>query len=888
MIDLDSLVDRFIPRGMTDPHTRVWARFVVVVSLLSAPVWLIFPSIGGLPAWRTTALLVLGCLQLGIPFLLRATRSLYVSIMAFGVLGLTGVTLAAHTVGGFPFHSLMWAMAIPIALAPQRQFRSLLPLWIFAVLVLYVGWYRLVTTGHVSTRAPSTDDVYLQLASVLSWFAVMLLVSHKASAVTYEIAESRDVYQRALLQAQKLNALGKLAGSIENNFNNALMSIDYSLHLLSESLVDTDLAVELDDMHQTVVRSKALSKKLERLGQGDSETIELVEVDVALEALGRSLRRLTGASVLRLELDAPKRRVLCDANQLDQVLVNLVVNARDAMPKGGEIVVSTKVLEGHLVIAVGDSGVGIEPDVLHHIFEPFYTTKGPDSGTGLGLWICRSIASGCGGTLTATSTVGQGTTMTLRLPLADRHSRPIPTRAKVVARPIETVRKPSPHPRSRALDWFVGDIINSRLRLWGVVLVTISLASVPIWWLFAVMQLRTFGPTPNAIILLAGGALSLVVPWLVRITRSPELAAFVFAAIPFSAITAIAVISGGFRVEILIWTTLIPIFGAQQREFRYFTTWWSVAVVAQILVIAVLALTGITSLPALTPEMFIDEQFAILLSLLALLAFGFRAVSRVGEHFARERDDYAATLVKSQDCEMLGTLASSIAHDLNNILTTLEYGIDFIRSEVPATAPAATHLDELQLATAQIQDLSRQLTRFGRTNTETAHAIPDPALSTLVKMLGPIVGSHVKICMHLDSGDTAIRVRSHELDQLIINLALNARDAMPDGGELHISTAVVDSMVEITVRDEGIGIPQPLLARIFEPFFTTSSDRVGLGLWVSREIVREAHGSLAVETTVGQGTTVRLIFPRALARSSESIRRTRFKTNPSTRISLES
>ena len=885
MLDLDSMVDRFIPRGMTDSRTRAWARFVVVVSLLSAPVWAIFPLIGGLPAWSATALLALGGLQLGIPFLLRATRSLYLAIMAFGALALAGVTLAAHVMGGFPFHTLMWAMAIPIALAPQRQFRSLLPLWTFAVLALYLAWYWLVTTGDAPTRAASTEDVYLQVASLLSWFAVMLMVSHKASEVTYELAESRDVYQRAVLQAQKLNALGKLAGSIENNFNNALMSIDYSLHLLSESLVDTDLGVELDDMHQTVVRSKALSKKLERLGQGDSETIELVEVDVAIEALGRTLRRLTGSSVVRLELAAPQRRVLCDAHQLDQVLVNLIVNARDAMPNGGEIVVSTRELEGHLVIAVRDGGVGIAPDVLNHIFEPFYTTKGPDSGTGLGLWICRSIASGCGGTLTATSTVGQGTTMTLRLPLADRHARPIPT--KVVQRPIEPARGPSPHHGSRVLDWFVGDIVNSRLRLWGVVLVMISLASVPVLWLFGVMQLRTFGPTPNAIILLAVGALALVVPWLVRVTRSPERAALVFAAMLFGAITAIAVISGGFRVEILIWTTLIPIFGAQQREFRHFTAWSSVAVVGQILGIAALSLTGITSQPALTPEMFVDEQFAMLLALLALLVFGFHAVSRVGAHFARERDDYAATLVKSRDCEMLGTLASSIAHDLNNILTTLEYGIDFIRSEVPATAPAAAHLDELQLATAQIQDLSRQLTRFGRRNTETTHAVPDAALSTLAKMLGPIVGSHVKIRMELASGDTAIRVRSHELDQLIINLALNARDAMPDGGELHIATAVVDSTVEITVRDEGVGIPPSLLGQIFEPFFTTSSDRVGLGLWVCREIVREAHGTLAVESTVGQGTTIRVVIPRALAPSSASIRRTRFKTNPSTRISLE-
>jgi signal transduction histidine kinase len=716
-------------------------------------------------------------------------------------------------------------------------------------------------------------EIVFETTCLLVWFAAMLLLSRKTASATYELADSRDVYQRAVLQGQKLNALGKLAGSIENNFNNALMSIDYSLHLLSESLVDSQLGPELDDMHQTVVRSKALSKKLERLGHGDAETIELVEVDVAVEALARSLRRLTGSSTLTLSLGAPKSHILCDANQLDQVLVNLVVNSRDAMPAGGEITISTTVSDDRVMIAVRDSGSGIAPDVLDHIFEPFYTTKGPDSGTGLGLWICSSIASGCGGELTAESVVGQGTTMTLRLPLANRNARSATTRAKVTSRPLQLARKTSARTQhSRVVDWFVGDIVNPRLRVWGVVLVMISLASVPIWALFAGLQLDAYGPTPIAITLLAGGALSLVTPLLVRVTRSPELAAFSFAGVLSTAICAIAILSGGFRIEVLIWMTLIPILGAQQREFRYFTRFWSVVVVAQIAVVAILALAGAITLPAMAPEMLANEQLAILLSLLAVLAFGFIAAARVGAHFARERDDYAATLVKSQDFQMLGTIASSIAHDLNNILTTLEFGIEIIREEIAADAPAAAHLDELQLATAQIQDLARQLTRFGRSNTDGANVVPDVALSSLAKMLGPIVGSHVKVSMNLDAGSSTVRVRSCELDQLIINLALNARDAMPDGGELRISSAVVGNAVEITVSDQGIGIPQPLLARVCEPFFTTSDDRVGLGLWVCREIVQEAHGKLVVESSVGRGTTIRLIIPR-VARASDAIRR---------------
>lgn len=885
MIELDSMVDRFIPRAMTDYQTRAWARFIVVVALLSAPVWLMFPLIGtlgiGLPAWSAITLVALGVLQLGVPFLLRATGSLYLAIMAFGTLAFAGIVLSACMLGGFPFHSLVWAMGIPIALAAQRQFRSLVLVWSVAVLALYVVWYALASTG----RAPAGEvwvhtsfEIWLQAASLVCWLGVMLMISQKTSVVTYEITESRDVYQRAVMQAQKLNALGKLAGSIENNFNNALMSIDYSLHLLAESLAGSGLAAELDDMQQTVVRSKALSKKLERLGKGDSETIELVDVDAAIEGLSRTLRRLTGTIAIRFELAAAKANILCDANQLEQVLVNLVVNARDATPADGDIVVATRIDDGHVIVEVRDTGTGIAPDVLSHIFEPFYTTKGPESGTGLGLWICRSIVAGCGGTLAATSTVGRGTTMTIQLPIATADSRPAPARPQAAPRPIAPVARRSqarlPNARwSRALDWFVRDIADSRLRMWGAVVVMISLASVPIWWLFAALQWRTFGATPIALMLASGGVLSLTVPLLVRTTRNAELAAFVYAAIPFGMITAVAIVSGGFRVEVLVWTTLIPILGAQQREFRYFTTCWSIAVFAQIAVVFVLAITEVTTLPPLTPSRFVDDQLAVLLTLFALLGFGFRAGSRVGVHFARERDDYAATLVKSQDFEVLGTVASSIAHDLNNILTTLEFGIELIREELSPDDPAAAHLDELQLATARIQDLSRQLTRFGRTTSASTNAVPDVALATLAKMLGPIVGSHIRIRMQLDSGEAAIRVRSCELDQLIINLALNARDAMPDGGELTIATAVIGSSVELTVRDEGIGIPQTVIPRVCDPFFTTAEDRVGLGLWVCREIVREAHGTLVVESVVGQGTTVRLTIPRALVRSSDSIRR---------------
>ena len=862
-----NFIESFVPESISDFRRRAWARFVIRLCFASAPCWVIFTAISvaiALPAWAIAVFPALAACQLAIPFLLRSSGRLYLAMMALGTVCFAGITFIAFLQGGFPFRALLWLMVLPVAAAGQRDSRSLLPVWGAACLAEYVVWYVLATTGHAPTGwfdvSPATG-LWLDGISLTCWLAVLVLVSKTTSWVTYEFADARDAYQHAVMQAQKLDALGKVAGSIENNFNNALMSIDYAAHLLTRSIDGDELREELDEVKETVRRSKALSRKLERLGRGHAQDVELVHVDTAIAALATMLRRLTGDSIaVHLRPNGETAQVRCDANQLDQVLVNLVVNARDAMPGGGEIVIATHATSTSIVIAVSDTGTGIAPDVLAHVFEPFFTTKDQDSGTGLGLWICRSIVEGAGGSLVATSRVREGTTMRIELPLADPgavYEAPVqPSSAQRAEQSGSwpTAGRRTPSLASRSLDWFVRGVGDQRLRARGRGVVAIGFSTVPFWLAFAAVKWASSGLNAAVFCLLAGAVLCALTPFLVRVTHSPKQGGFAIASVGFGVLTALAITRGGFPLEILAWTAVIPVAAAHQREFRHFTFFWAAAVVGQYLLIFALA-NGATD-PTAMP---VDD----LIALLVLMTWISHRASKVAQRFADEREGYATTLVKSQDYELLGTFASSIAHDLNNVLTTLEVVNHLIGCKLPADHPGRVHLDELGTAAGKITALARQLTRFGRANDGTADVIPATALATLAPMLGPIVGSQVTIDLDLRSGAAAIPIRSNELDQMMINLALNARDAMPDGGRLSIVTSATADRVTICVSDAGIGIPPHLLGSVCDPFFTTEPDRVGLGLWVCREIVTGAQGELNVDSTVGGGTTIRIVMPRA-------------------------
>jgi two-component system, cell cycle sensor histidine kinase and response regulator CckA len=254
--------------------------------------------------------------------------------------------------------------------------------------------------------------------------------------------------QAQLAQAQRLQAVGALAGGIAHDFNNLLTAIAGA----AEDLVTQTAAagqVDLAQIRESAARGAALVRQLLAFGAQQTLQPRPVSLNDAVRATTRLLERLLGRLItLNLDLEEPGRTILIDPTQLDQVLVNLAVNARDAMPGGGTLTIATarrllltpaqeagnQIPPGrYATIEVRDTGCGIPPDVLPHIFEPFFTTRRTSGGTGLGLSTVHGIVRQSGGYLTVTSTPGAGTIFRITLP---RHEAVAASPAAVPPPPV--------------------------------------------------------------------------------------------------------------------------------------------------------------------------------------------------------------------------------------------------------------------------------------------------------------------------------------------------------------------------------------------------------------------------------------------------------------------
>jgi len=238
-----------------------------------------------------------------------------------------------------------------------------------------------------------------------------------------------------LRQSQKMDAIGLLAGGVAHDFNNILSVIlAYSEIGLDEVAEDEPLHESLSEIHQAGQRAAALTRQLLAFSRRQVFRPESVDLNRLAEEMERMLRRLIGPKIVyESSLSRPLHRVTADAAQLEQVLLNLVVNARDAMPDGGSIRVATRNAEldarsmpahvraepgAYAVLSVADTGCGMDAATQARIFEPFFTTKAPGKGTGMGLSTVYGIVQQSGGFLTVDSTPGVGTTFTVYLPRA--------------------------------------------------------------------------------------------------------------------------------------------------------------------------------------------------------------------------------------------------------------------------------------------------------------------------------------------------------------------------------------------------------------------------------------------------------------------------------------
>ena len=246
---------------------------------------------------------------------------------------------------------------------------------------------------------------------------------------------------------------------------------------------------------------------------------------------------------------------------------------------------------------------------------------------------------------------------------------------------------------------------------------------------------------------------------------------------------------------------------------------------------------------------------------------------------AEERRVLEDRLSQSQRLESLGLLAGGIAHDFNNLLAVIVNYASFIADEIADNESASADLEQIRIAAERAADLTRQLLIFGRGETIQPEILD---LNTVVRdvqtLLSRTIGEHVELVVETRPDLSTVRADRGQLEQVLVNLAVNARDAMPNGGTLTIETDVVDidedntrlrrelqpgRYLTLSVSDTGVGMSPEVIARAFEPFFTTKQrgEGSGLGLATVYGIVAEAGGTVILYSEGGLGTTVRVLLP---------------------------
>ncbi len=251
--------------------------------------------------------------------------------------------------------------------------------------------------------------------------------------IAEDVTEKRALEDQ-LRRAQKMEAVGRLARGIAHDFNNVLAAIVGSADLLALRHPTGDPShVDAVEIRKAAERGATFTRQLLAFGRQQALEPQPLDVHAVARAFESTLKRILGSAVtLHVRTSGKPSVVRMEPGQIEQVLMNLAVNARDAMPEGGPIDVTLDTVDvtrrnaarhGELPpsryarIAVRDSGVGIDADLQRQMFEPFFTTKDPDKGTGLGLSIVYTIAKDAGGTVTCTSAPGKGTTFEVLLPI---------------------------------------------------------------------------------------------------------------------------------------------------------------------------------------------------------------------------------------------------------------------------------------------------------------------------------------------------------------------------------------------------------------------------------------------------------------------------------------
>jgi signal transduction histidine kinase len=244
------------------------------------------------------------------------------------------------------------------------------------------------------------------------------------------------------------------------------------------------------------------------------------------------------------------------------------------------------------------------------------------------------------------------------------------------------------------------------------------------------------------------------------------------------------------------------------------------------------------------------------------------------EREMRERSEIESKLLQSHKLESLGRLAGGIAHDFNNLLMAIGGCSELILEDLAPDHPHAELAADIAHATERAARLTGQLLMFSRTDTSSPEVLDlGVAIAGMSQLLERVLGEQVELDFQVEGKGNHVRLEPMHVQQIVLNLSLNARDAMPQGGRLELSVsrrtrepeAGGAQLVVLTARDQGTGMDEETLSRLFDPFYTTKpvGQGTGLGLATVHGVVRQAGGEISVESRPGKGSTFELVFPLA-------------------------
>jgi signal transduction histidine kinase/ActR/RegA family two-component response regulator len=361
--------------------------------------------------------------------------------LAFGILTLifqnTYTSSFGRVLAQIPLnYTLLFVILLLLPLSRYLVFVSAVctgtVIWTIAVRKGFALPHELGAALSVSGQVAAQWAVCFLLGTLLEWHRRHLMETRQELArlnvrLQQEVADQTRtirIQQEGIARAEKLQAIGVLAGGIAHDFNNKLtVVLGYCDMLARRHEKDTVSARWLEEVSTTANQASVMTRQLLSFGRRELVRPKVLDLSACVSARRDMIERLVGARVsLVIEADPAAGNVLIDPGQADQILMNLVLNARDAMPAGGRLTIRiARSLRpgGFALLSVGDTGIGMDATVRSHLFEPFFTTKDPGSGTGLGLASVYGIVKQNGGDIEVRSETGQGSVFEIRLPLTD-------------------------------------------------------------------------------------------------------------------------------------------------------------------------------------------------------------------------------------------------------------------------------------------------------------------------------------------------------------------------------------------------------------------------------------------------------------------------------------